>query len=165
MKPNEIEINKLERLTDKELLQLKFNLHNELKRRNLPYTAGAFAEKLVIDYFNSTPGCPNLQEAPPNTANVDALSRRGERYSIKSIVRGRKTGTIYPDRDNEDKQLFEYLLIVRMDEDWELKAIFEMTWNEFRELRSWDKRMNAWYVSGAMSKLSQVKVYLPNSTG
>jgi len=32
---------------------------------------------------------------------------------IEGVLDGRKTGTVYPDRDDRNKQLFEYLLIVR----------------------------------------------------
>jgi len=147
-------------LPDQDILLLRARIHREMKRRSLPVTVGGVAEKLAIEYFNSTPGCPNLQEAPTGTSNVDALSRKGERYSIKAIQQGRKTGTVYPDRDNPDKQLFEYLLVVRMNDDWELEAIYEFDWLLFTQVRSWDIRMNAWYIGGSVRKLSQARAYL-----
>lgn len=151
----------LEDLSDQELIRLRARLQREMKQRKLPVTVGGTAEQLAIRYFNSTSGCPNLQEAPPNTSNVDALSRKGERYSIKAIQTGRKTGTVYPDRENRDKQLFEYLLVVRMDEEWGLEAIYEFDWQLFVKLRSWDIRMNAWYIGGSARNLAQARVYLP----
>lgn len=152
---------RLEVLSDEDLIRLRARVHREMKRRKLPVTVGGTAEQLAIRYFNSTPDCPNLQEAPPNTSNVDALSRKGERYSIKAIQTGRKTGTVYPDRGNPEKQLFEYLLVVRMDEEWGLDAIYEFDWPLFVKLRSWDIRMNAWYVGGSARTLAQARVYLP----
>ena len=71
---------------------------------------------------------------------------KGDRYSIKTFCEGHKTSTIYPDPDDKSKQLFEYLLIVRLNEDWDLKSIYQITWQQFVALRLWDKRMNAWYV-------------------
>ncbi|MGH0275908.1 hypothetical protein NKZ35_25320 [Sinorhizobium meliloti] len=153
---------KLETLSDQQLVRLRARIHREMKRRKLPVTVGSVAERLAIDYFNTSRGCPNLQEAPPGTSNVDALSRKGERYSIKAIQQGRKTGTIYPDRDDPGKQLFEYLLVVRMDEDWGLQAIYELDWALFVKLRSWDIRMNAWYVGGSARTLAQARVYTPS---
>ena len=117
------------------------------------------AEVLAIDFFNRTPGCPNLQLAPPNTANVDALSRRGQRYSIKGICNGRKTGQIYPHPEDPETQLFEYLLVVKMDQSWALQAIYEFDWSTFCEARSWDSRMNAWYVGGSARTLAKGKIY------
>jgi len=35
----------------------------------------------------------------------------------------------------------------RFAEDWSLESIHQLGWNEFVKVRSWDKRMNAWYVA------------------
>ena len=78
-----------------------------------------------------------------------------------SILEGRKTGTIYPDRDDRDKQLFEYLLIVRINEDWQLIDIHEFDWKTFVEVRSWDSRMNAWYVGLAAKTLARSTRFSP----
>lgn len=97
-------------------------------------------------------------DAPPGTQNVDALSRRGERYSIKTVMDARKTGTVYPDAD-PDKQLCEYLLIVKINPDWTLDAIYEFDWKGFVACRSWDKRTNAWYVGFAAKTLACARKY------
>jgi hypothetical protein len=102
---------------------------------------------LTISHFKKTAGLPNLQLAPRGTKNVDALSRDGDRYSIKTVCNAKKTGTVYPDPDNRDKRLFEYLLIVRLADDWSLVSIHQIGWEQFCILRSWDKRMNAWYLA------------------
>lgn len=141
--------------SDIDLLRLRAGVAAELKRRGLASNVGQVAESLAIAFYNRTPGCPILQPAPTGTQNVDALSRRGDRCSIKGVLDARKTGTIYPDRDNRDKQLFEYLLIVRIDADWQLVALYEFDWKTFCEVRSWDSRMNAWYVGLAAKTLAR----------
>lgn len=143
------------------LLRLRADLHGEMKRRGLAMNVGQLAEKLAIDFFNNTPGCPKLRDAAVGTANVDALSRRGDRYSIKGILDARKTGTIYPDPGDKGRQLFEYLLIVRLKSDWTLQSIYEFDWKTFVHCRSWDKRMSAWYVGLAAKTLAQAKRYAP----
>lgn len=148
-------------LGDAELLQLRARLHGELKRRGLSLSVGQVAEKLAIEYFAATPGCSNLIEAAVGTANVDALSRRGDRYSIKGVLDARKTGTVYPDAEDRDRQLFEYLLVVQLNQDWSLQAIYEFDWPAFVRCRSWDKRMNAWYVGLSGRALSQARCYRP----
>ncbi|MGR9461152.1 hypothetical protein ACU8V1_35230 (plasmid) [Rhizobium leguminosarum] len=148
-------------MDDNELLRLRADLHREMKKRGLALSVGQLAEKLAISFFNNTPGCPNLSEAAVGTANVDALSRRGDRYSIKGVLDARKTGTVYPDAVDPDRQLFEYLLIVRLAPDWTLQSIFEFDWQTFVRCRSWDKRMNAWYLGLAAKTLGQAKVYSP----
>jgi hypothetical protein len=145
--------------SDVDLIGLRAALHREMRRRGLALTVGQVAEKLAIAHFNSTPGLPNLSEAPVGAAYVDALSRRGERYSIKGVLDARKTGTVYPDPANKDRQLFEYLLVVQLNEDWTLKAIWEFDWPSFVECRSWDSRMSAWYVGLAAKTLAKARRY------
>lgn len=150
----------LEALADLELLRLRARVAAELKRRGLASNVGQVAESLALSFFNGTPGRPNLQPAPTGTQNVDALSRRGDRYSIKGVLDGRKTGTVYPDREDRDKQLFEYLLIVRIDPEWRLICIHEFDWKTFCEVRSWDTRMNAWYVGLAAKTLARATTFV-----
>lgn len=125
-------------LSDADLQRLRAEVAAELKRRGLASNVGEVAEALALAFFNGTAGRPNLQAAPVNTQNVDALSRKGDRYSIKGVMDARKTGTIYPDKDDREKQLFEYLLIVRIDRNWHLQGIYEFDWPTFRDVRSWD---------------------------
>lgn len=149
----------LPRLNDTELVRLRAALEGEMRRRNIALTIGQMGEQLAISFFNRTPGCSNLMPAPPGTANVDALSRKGERYSIKTICNAKKTGTVYPDPDNKDKQLFEYMLVVKMNKDWSLDSIFEFNWQMFQKCRSWDKRMNAWYIGASKKTLDLARKY------
>jgi hypothetical protein len=152
----------LSSMDDDGLLRLRAALHKEMKRRGLALNVGQVAEKLAIDFFNKTPNCPNLSEAAIGTANVDALSRRGDRYSIKGVLDARKTGTVYPDAGTPERQLFEYLLIVQLAPDWTLHSIYEFDWPTFVHCRSWDKRMNAWYLGLAAKTLQQAKRYAPS---
>ena len=139
--------NKLASMSEEDLLLLRIGLRSEMRKRGIADSVGTIGEQLAIDYFRKTPGLPKLQLAPRGTKNVDALSRNGERYSIKTVCEGKKTGTIYPEPENHNKQLFEYILIVKLAEDWTLESIHQLSWKDFLKVRSWDKRMNAWYVA------------------
>ncbi|WP_181170336.1 MULTISPECIES: hypothetical protein [unclassified Mesorhizobium] len=161
VRPPHDAIPELSSIDDAGLLRLRAALHGEMRRRGLALSVGQVAEKLAIDFFNNTPGCPNLAEAAVGTANVDALSRRGDRYSIKGVLDARKTGTVYPDPGNPDRQLFEYLLVVQLTPDWTLHSIYEFDWSAFVRCRSWDKRMNAWYLGLAVRTLAQATKYTP----
>ena len=145
-------------IADGDLLLLRTKLDAEMRKRGIAFTVGEVGEQLAVEYFKATPGLPNLQHAPIGTKNVDALSRNGDRYSIKTICKGKKTGTIYPDAENADKQLFEYLLVVRLSDSWALTSIHQLTWDTFLKVRSWDKRMNAWYVGISSRALADAAV-------
>src|SRR5437879_1798364 len=111
-------------LSDSQLIRMRAELGMEMRRRDLAFTIGEIGERLVISHFNTTKGLPRLQLAPTRTKNVDALSRNGDRYSIKTIWKAKKTGTIYPDPRDKDKQLFEFLLIGRLSDDLTLNAVY-----------------------------------------
>ena len=137
----------LARVSDEKLILLRANLRAEMRKRGIADSVGAVGEQLAIGYFRKTPGLPKLQLAPRGTKNVDALSREGDRFSIKTVCEGSKTGTIYPEPDDSKKQLFERLIVVKLADDWSLESIHQLSWTEFVKVRSWDKRMSAWYVA------------------
>lgn len=151
----------LTHLADSELVILRIRVETEMHRRHIPFHVGEVGEALAIEHFNKTPGLPTLRPAPSGTKNVDAISRDGERYSIKTLLKAKKTGTVYPDRDRVDRQLFEHLLIVLLDAEYTLKAIYRLPWDSFVEVRRWDRRMNAWYVSPTAEVLGRSELLTP----
>ena len=147
-------------LSDDELVLLRAKLETEMKERGVAFSVGNIGEELIFQHFNTTSGLPKLQLAPPGTKNVDALSRNGDRYSIKTVWQTQKTGVIYPDPDDENKQLFECLVIAHLSDELSLKTIHQFTWAQFLIARSWDKRMSAWYVGCSKAKLGQAEKIL-----
>jgi hypothetical protein len=143
---------------DDQLVLLRASLDAEMRKRNIAFSVGSVGERLVIEHFRKTAGLPKLHPAQRGTKNVDANSRDGERYSIKTVCHAKKTGTIYPDAQNRDKQLFEYVLIVKLAENWSLESIHQLPWAGFVKVRSWDKRMNAWYVAISCRALGTAKL-------
>lgn len=140
----------LEEISTAEIIQLYSNSIKELKRREIIRTnnvTGDLGEYLAIKYYNETPNLPNLQPAPVGTTNIDAISRNGERYSIKSTTTN-TTGVFYglepKGSQNKDIQKFEYVIICCFDKDYALLEILEMDWNTFIENKRWHSRMNAW---------------------
>lgn len=149
-------------LNDKQILELRSAVEREARKRKLTFETGPLGEKIAIELFKNRPDLPVLTLAAAGTKNVDALSRDGDRYSIKTIHRGRKTGTIYPDTENKDRQLFEYLVVIVLDEDYSLKRAILMSWAQFCVSRSWDRRMNAWYVGKSEKALSLGQQIFPS---
>ncbi len=143
----------LEKLTDKDVIALYSNVIKELKHREIIRTnnvVGDLGEHLAIEVFNNDPSLPNLAPAPIGTENIDAISRKGDRYSIKSTTTN-TTGVFYgmePKGSNKtDAQKFEYVLICKFDGDYTLEMILELTWNQFIEYKKWHSRALAWNLS------------------
>ena len=143
---------------DEMLVLARASLDAEMRKRNIAFSVGGVGERLVIEHFRKTSGLPKLQATERGTKNMDASSRDGDRYSIKTVCHAKKTGTIYQPKQDKNKQLFEYLLIAKLAEDWSLKSIHQLAWNDFVKVRSWDKRMNAWYVGISARTLGVAKL-------
>lgn len=137
----------LEGLDLPELLSRRSTIEAELLRRGLSSRVGDYGESLVIAHFCRTPGLPSLVAAPKGAKNIDAVSREGHRYSIKTIQKGRKTGTIYPTiSDGVEQVLFEYIVVLLIEGGFNVEAIYRFSWTQFVEVRSWDSRMGAYYL-------------------
>lgn len=148
-------------LSDDALLTLKADVDREARHRGLTLSIGEVGERLVINLFRERSDLPILVAAPRGTKNVDALSRDGERYSIKSLLHSKKTGTIYPDPDEPDRQLFEHLAVVLLSDDSRLERVVLFDWAQFVVVRSWDSRMKAWYVARSKRAFSCGRLIFP----
>ncbi len=145
-------------------------LLKELRRKKVIRSkniVGDIGEYLAIDYYNKTPGLPNLQPAPIGTQYVDALSRDGNRYTIKATT-GKVTGVFYGlpplgSEENPDRN-FEFIIIVLFDSDYNLIRINEVTWNEFLNYKKWHSRMKAWNLPINKKLLNNTKtVFIDNN--
>jgi hypothetical protein len=158
-------------LDDENLWLTYGQIQKELKNRNLVRTnniVGERGEFLAIYAYNSITGLPNLQAAPEGTHNVDALSRRGERYSIKTITEpNNTTGVFYgiSERDSTvipDKK-FEYVIIVQIFNDYRPKRILELTWEQFIKYKKWHSTMRAWNLSVTRSLMSEARIIIDDN--
>ncbi len=162
----------LSKLDNEELWLLYADTGTELKERNLIRTRNIIGERgefLAIDVYNSTPGLPNLQAAPKGTQHVDALSRKGERYSIKTITDpGTTTGVFYGLGEREATEIpekkFEYVIIVQIFKNYRPERILELNWDQFLKYRKWHSVMRAWNLRISKDLLKDVKIILEKST-
>lgn len=151
-------------MTASELINLYGNIIQELKSKRIirsKNVVGDIGEYLAIDYYCKTPGLPRLQFAPPSTENIDAISTRGERYSIKSTTSS-TTGVFYgvnsPESTEPQKQLFEYVVIVMLNDNYQLEKIIELDWASFLVHKKWHSRMKAWHLIVSKKMLADAKI-------
>ncbi len=152
--------------SDEDIWQLYGDIGAELFKRGLIRTrniVGDRGEYLALRVYNKTLGLPKLQIAPEGTQNVDALSRKGERYSIKTITEpGSTTGVFYGCGNLDDKSVpeikFEFVIIVEITRDYHPLRIIELNWNQFLKLRRWHSTMRAWNLSLTKKLISEAKI-------
>lgn len=156
--------------SDEELWQFFSFLQKELKKRGLIRSGnivGDRGESIAIERYNRIAGLPNLQAAPRGTQNVDALSRKGERYSIKTITEPSSTTGVFhgvgnkEDKGNPEKK-FEYVIIVQIDKGYMPKRIIELSWNQLLMFRKWHKTMRAWNLTITKELLKEARIIFEN---
>jgi hypothetical protein len=155
---------KLNELNTNELINAYSEIITLLKNRGVIRTKnllGDLGEYLAIEHFNKTAGMSNLQAAPAGTQNIDAISRNGERYSVKSTT-GNLTGVFYGlealNSEIRDKQKFEFVLIVKFADNYELEKIIQIDWNLFIKYKRWHKTMNAWNITITKALLAEAEI-------
>jgi len=158
----------LEDLKPTELIDLYSQIIKMLKERGIIRSKniiGDLGEYLAIEHYCNTPNLPKLQQAPTNTQNVDALSTKGERYSIKASS-SRLTGVFYglnpPDSTGPEIQKFEFVIVVVFDDDFKLLKILELDWDMFLKFKKWHKTMRAWNLSITKELIESAKIVYDN---
>lgn len=132
-------------LSTEEIINLYPAILKELKSREVITTnnlVGELGEYLAIENYNKQGNLPTLQKASTSTQNIDAISNKGERYSIKSAS-GSATGVFHSLSGDKD---FEFLVIVIFDKDYQLLKILEFTWDEFLTIRKLKRPENKYNV-------------------
>ncbi|MDH2475893.1 hypothetical protein [Clostridium perfringens] len=154
----------IDSLSNEELIEIYSYSITSLKNRNIIRTknvVGELGEYIAINHYISTPNLPKLQAAPTGTQNIDAISINGDRYSIKSTTTN-TTGVFYglnnPNTSFEEVQKFEYVIIVKFDNNLNLKAIYELDWKNFLRHKKWHSRMNAWNLTLTKSLIADSKI-------
>ena len=135
----------ISKLSTDEIISLYPKILKELKSREIITTnnlIGELGEYLAIQNYNKIGSLPTLQKATASTQNIDAISNKGERYSIKSAS-GTATGVFHSLSGEKD---FEFLIIVIFDKDYQLLNIYEYTWEEFLKIRKLKKPENKYNV-------------------
>lgn len=149
--------------SDVQIVELYSTVVQELKERGIIRTKnvlGDLGEYLAISYYNSTPGLPNLQAAPIGTRNIDAISRDGDRYSIKSTSTSQTgifSGLDFDENGIPLKQYFEYVIVCRFNECYQLQSIYQIDWSVFVKHKKYHKTMRGWNLSITKELLSEAK--------
>ena len=156
----------LEKLTVVELVRLispNSDIHKELRRRGVIRTkniTGELGEYYVVQHYNNIPNQTNLFLPGTGVKNIDVLSRKGERYSIKTISGNNKTtGSFWnPESIKNNEKTFEYLIVCILDDYYTLKMILELTWNDYMKFKKFNKRMNNYQISVTQKLIDEVKI-------
>jgi len=129
---------------DEELWNYYGAIEVELRRRGRVSgnVTGDRGEGLALKIYNSTTNEPKLQLAPPGTKFMDAISREGKRYAIKTVKFSTSSTSTFQSDDFKE-QRFDYLILVRLDELYNPVEILEAPWETVNKLKRYHKTMGA----------------------
>lgn len=135
-----------------ELIRMYSGIITELKIRGVLRTknfVGELGEYLVFEFYNQSSKLPKLTSVPLGTKNINAIDNDGMRYSIKSTTNN-VSGVIYglqPYGSNKANiQLFEYVILCKLSDTYELQGIYQLSWDNFLKHKKWHSRMAAWNI-------------------
>ncbi|WP_129690268.1 DUF6998 domain-containing protein [Gottfriedia acidiceleris] len=140
-------------MNDTEIVQVYNYWLDELKERKIirnNNVVGEIGEYYALKYYNENPELPNLKSVPIGTKHFDAISINGDRYSIKA-TRNKSTGVFNGlndiNTDIPEEQQFEYVIIVQLNSDYSVKAIYEINWKNFLHHKKWNSSKRTWNLS------------------
>ena len=138
-------------------------VHNELRRRGILRTknlVGEIGEYYVFDFFKSNSNLTNPIKPPPNVQNIDFYGMNGKSYSIKTVSsRKGTTGSFWnPEDVKKNIKTFDFLIIVILNNSYELDLLLELTWNDFFKFKKFNKRMNNHNISITKNLIESVKI-------
>ena len=156
----------LDKFEDQDLIGLYPKLIKELKKRKIIRTnniVGKIGEFYALEIYKKTSGLPKIHHAPPSTKNIDAISVNGERYAIKSSSTN-QTGNFSSLPIDDDKRMFEFLITIWFDKEYEIYLVLECNWDIFvkhRKIKNPEKR---WEISKAKSFIADCKKIFDRET-
>lgn len=151
-------------LSNNELLGFYSVFMKELRERQIIRTkniVGDLGEYYAINFYNRNSKLPKLKTAPIGTQNIDAISREGKRYSIKSTTTkqtGNFSGLLDPDSTTLEPQKFEFVIVVELDDNLKLIRILELDWNAFLDCKQWNKTTRTWKLGISKNLLQKSKI-------
>ncbi len=164
-------VSEIDKVETTELIKIYSQIISELKDRKVIRTKnliGEMGEYLVIDHYNRTSGLPKLTITAPGTKSIDAVSRDGKRYAIKSTS-SNLTGVFYglnkPSSNVPDTQLFEFVIIAVFRDNFTLSKIIELTWTQFLQYKKWHSTMSGWNITVTKKVLTDGKIILNTEIG
>ncbi len=140
-------------LKDEELINIYPALMRELKERRIIKTknvVGELGKYFAFYHYKNSKHLPNLQVVPNSVKNISAVDpKTGNRYAVK-VTSGTSTGVFHSistsTEENEKYPSFEYLIIVKMNEDMNLEMILECSWETFMLYKKIKKPEMKWHI-------------------
>lgn len=107
---------------------------------------GDIGEYFAVKYYRIQKNVQLTIKEETNHPQFDAISDTGERYSIKSITND-TTSEFADIKEDENDKKFDYVVICKFDDNFNLDTILELTWEIFMKHKVKRAKPNAWQLN------------------
>ncbi|MBI5770280.1 MAG: hypothetical protein HZA93_21070 [Verrucomicrobia bacterium] len=138
-------------ITDDEVVCAFATILTAMRDRGIIRTknvVGDLGERYAVHAYaqHGPRGALSLQ--PTNSTDVDAVDTACARYAIKAASPGStRTSTFhFGEHWAESEALVDYVVVVRLNDHFQLDSVVEFTWKQFWQHKAWSKRQHAWFL-------------------
>jgi len=148
-------------LPDDELIYVYSGALKALRARKIIRTknvVGELGERYAETIFSEISDLPSIKLSATNEKDIDAKDENGKGYNIKTVTESsaKRTSAMHFQKDHKkETKLFDWLLVVILNDSMELKNIYMFSWEAFWEIKSWSNTQKAWYLSLTLNNLSR----------
>lgn len=138
-------------ITDQELVIACATLLAALRTRGIVRTknvVGDLGESYAVTFYNQINRRGGLTRLPTNSTDIDATDSQGGKYAVKAASpKSARTSAFHILEEHpSDSSLFDYVILVRLNELLQIVSIYEFSWETFWERKKWSKRQKAWFL-------------------
>jgi hypothetical protein len=150
-------------ISNKDLIVAYGHILSAMRKRGIIRTknvVGDLGESYAELEFSGRKDLPTLKLVPTNEKDIDAIDSEGKSYSIKSASKSsaKRTSAMHLERTHkENDKRFDYLLVVVLEDSMELSTIYQFSWDQFWNLKSWSDPQKAWFLSLPKKNLAIAK--------
>lgn len=138
-------------ITDDEVVRAFATILTAMRARGIIRTknvVGDLGERYAIQTYAQYGPRGALSLQPTNSTDVDAVDATCSRYAIKAVSPGSNRTSTFHFGENraECDAVFDYVVVVMLNDHFQLASVIEFSWVQFWQHKAWSKRQHAWFL-------------------
>jgi hypothetical protein len=138
-------------ISDEEVVRAFATILAAMRHREIIRTknvVGDLGERYAMNAYAHHGPRGGLSLRPTNSTDIDALDAASARYAIKAASLGStRTSTFHFGQDRAQADaVFDYVVVVRLNDYFQVDSVIEFTWEKFWQCKAWSKRQHAWFL-------------------
>lgn len=155
-------------ISDDDLIGAFATLMTAMRERGIIRTknvVGDLGERYAVSAYRANPTKTPIALSETNETDVDARNGDGLRFAIKAAsTSSSRTSAFHLTKDWPlGEEVFDYLVVVRVDDMLRPTQVYELTWAQFWSSKKWSERQQAWFLPLSKGILDGAQCVFPVS--